>query len=94
MTLNETASMLSERSYPTTSQQLAETHGDHELDLPNGTEELSTVLARAGDQTFVDADEALLAVYGAVSSKAVGRVGYTDRDPTPLGTYGPEQVSF
>jgi hypothetical protein len=94
MTMNDAAVLLSEQSYPATSQQLAETHGDYELDLPNGTEQLSTVLARVDDQTFVDANDALLAVYGAVSNKAVGRVGYSDRDPGPIGTHGPDQVSF
>ena len=94
MTMNDAAALLSEHSYPTTSQRLADAHGDYELDLANGTEELSTVLARAGDQTFVDADDAFLAVYGALGDEAVGRVGYSDRDPAPLGTYGPDQVSF
>ncbi len=94
MSLNDAAALLSEHSYPTTSQRLAETHGDYELDLPNGTERLDSVLARAGDQTFADADDALLAMYGAVSDKAVGRVGYSDRDPAPIGTHCPDQVSF
>ncbi|ELY59185.1 hypothetical protein C491_07586 [Natronococcus amylolyticus DSM 10524] len=30
-----------------------------------------------------------------MSDKAVGRVGYSDRDPTPVGSpYAPDAVSF
>lgn len=94
MTMNDAAALLRDCSYPATTDDLADRHGDYELDLPNGTERLSAILARTGDQRFADADEAVHAVYGAVSSRAVGRVGYSDRDHTPLGTYAPDQVSF
>lgn len=81
-------------SYPATTQELIEAHGDLELRLPNGTETIETALSRVGDETYHDAEAAQLAMYGAVSDKAIGRKYYSDRDPTALGETGYEQMSF
>jgi len=81
--------------YPATTEELIEDHGSETLELPNGTERLAEVLTRLEGETFHTADDARLAVYSAVSNKAVGRVGYSDRDPTPLGSpYAPTPQSF
>ena len=94
MTLRETGDLLAAQSYPLTAEELAAQCGDHQLDHPNGTELLGAVIERTGEGRFENALEAQLAVYGAVGADAVGRIGYTDRDPTPMGTDGPGQVSF
>lgn len=93
MTLGETTALLAAQTYPLTAGELADACGDHELDHP-GDETLGTVIERCGEQRFESAEEATFAVYGAVDAAAVGRVGYSDRDPTPMGMDGHGQVSF
>lgn len=81
-------------SYPATKRELIEAYGDLELRLPNGTETVESALSRLGSETYQDAEAAQLAVYGAVSDKAIGRKFYSDRDPVAPGEMGHEQVSF
>lgn len=94
MSLKQASQLLDEYQYPADTDQLIDAHGEYELDLPNGTETLGEVLDRAGTETYESPREAQEAMYCAISSKAVGRRHYSDRDPTTLGTTGPEQVSF
>jgi hypothetical protein len=94
MSLKQATTLLDRHEYPATSDQIADSYGDYELDLPNGTETLGEVFERVASETFADAREAQETMYSAVSDKAIGREGYSDRDPTVLGTEGPEQVSF
>ncbi|WP_132059313.1 DUF5789 family protein [Halorussus amylolyticus] len=94
MSLKRATKLLRQHDYPATTDQLADSYGEYELDLPNGTETLGDVFARVGGETFDAPGEAEATLYSAVSSKAIGREGYSDRDPTVLGTTGPEQVSF
>jgi hypothetical protein len=90
-----TDELLSETEFPTTTEQFIERHGDAELELPNGTETIAEVLEHADGETFDTPEDARLTVYASLSSQAIGRKGYSDRDPTPPGSpYGPEQVSF
>lgn len=81
-------------TYPATTADLIDAYGDVELELPNGTESLGDVLERLTPETYESAEQARLAVYSAVSTKAVGRVGYSDRDPVSMGEDGPDEVSF
>ena len=85
---------MDEHSYPATTDDLIDAYGDVELELPNGTETLGDVLQRLTPETYEDAEQARLAVYSAVSTKGIGRVGYSDRDPVSISEDGPEQVSF
>ncbi|UWG49033.1 Uncharacterized protein HSRCO_2777 [Halanaeroarchaeum sp. HSR-CO] len=94
MTLNQTTDLLESQSYPLTADELTDRHGDHELTLPNGDESLGAVIERSGEESFESAFEAQQAVYASLTSKAIGRKGYSDRDPTPMGVYGPDPVSF
>ncbi|USZ70583.1 DUF5789 family protein [Natronosalvus halobius] len=92
---NRTSEFIDAHEYPATTEELIEAYGDRDLELPNGSEQLGDVLGRLEGETFESADDAQLAVYSAVSDKAVGRVGYSDRDPTPLGSpYAPVPMSF
>ena len=87
--------LFDDADYPLTTEQFVARHGDEELDLPNGSETLGEVLGRTDGETYEAAEDARFAVYNALSSKAIGRKGYSDRDPTPPGSpYGPDQVSF
>ncbi|NIB98168.1 hypothetical protein [Halobacterium sp. R2-5] len=94
MTLRETATLLETQDYPLTADELADAVGDHDLAYPDGEEPLEAVIRRCGEQRFEDAQDATFAVYSALDADAVGRVGYSDRDPTPMGVDGPPQVSF
>ncbi|WP_306054962.1 DUF5789 family protein [Natronococcus wangiae] len=95
MLLNGTGEVIDDHEYPATTEELIADYGDRTLELPNGTETVEEVLARLESETFENPEEARFAVYSAVSDKAVGRVGYSDRDPTPPGSpYSPDAVSF
>ncbi|GAB7018911.1 DUF5789 family protein [Halostagnicola bangensis] len=95
MLLNGTGEMIDAHEYPATTEEMIEAYGERTLELPNGSESVEEVLARLDSETFESSEEVRFAVYSAVSKKAIGRVGYSDRDPTPLGSpYAPEQVSF
>lgn len=95
MLRNGTGDVIDDHEYPATTEELIENYGDRTLDLPNGSETVGDVLARLESETFDSSEEARFAVYSAVSEDAVGRVGYSDRDPTPVGSpYSPDAVSF
>jgi hypothetical protein len=95
MLLNGTGEVIDDHEYPATTEELIADYGDRTLELPNGTETVQEVLERLDSETFESPEDARFAVYSAVSNKAVGRVGYSDRDPTPLGSpYSPDAVSF
>lgn len=81
-------------SYPATTHELIAEYGDLELLLPNGSETVGTALSRLDNETYVDAESARLAMYGAVSDKAIGRKYYSDRDPFAPGEEGPDPLSF
>lgn len=94
MTSRQTTDLFEAQSYPLTAADLTDRHGDHELALAEGKEDLRTVIERSGEETFHSAFDVQQAVYASVSSTAIGRKGYSDRDPTPMGTFGPDQLSF
>lgn len=95
MQLNGTGAFARTLEYPATTEELIESHGDRTIELPNGTETVGDALARIDTETFETADDVHLTLQCALSQKAIGRFGYSDRDPTPLGSpYAPEQVSF
>jgi hypothetical protein len=81
-------------TFPTTTDSLIEAFGDQVIEFPNGDETLRDVLSRMGPTTYETVDDARLAAQSAVSSKAIGRKGYSDRDPIAPGEDGPDQVSF
>jgi hypothetical protein len=82
------------QQYPITTEELIEAEGDITLELPNGTETLADALERSGPETFETAEDARLTAYAGVSGKAIGRKGYSDRDPVCMGEDGPDDVSF
>ena len=92
--LERATTPMDRHDYPATTADLVEAYGDVELELPNGTESLGEVLERLTPETYEDAGQARLALYSAISTKGVGRVGYSDRDPVSIGEDGPEQLSL
>ena len=95
MKLNGTGAAIDDYEYPATTEELIDEYGDRTLELPNGTETVADVLGRLESETFESPDDVRLSLSCAVSEKAVGRVGYSDRDPNPVGSpYTPDAVSF
>ncbi|WP_336001495.1 DUF5789 family protein [Halorientalis halophila] len=82
------------QAYPATSEEVIAEYGDLELELPNGDERLGDVLGRLEAETFESAEDLRLAALSAVSNNAIGRKGYSDRDPSCIGEEGHEQLSF
>lgn len=81
--------------YPATTEDLIEAHGDRTLEFQNGSETVGEALAHLPEETFTTPEEAGFALYAAVGEGAIGRVGYSDRDPTPPGSpHGPRILSF
>ncbi|PSQ11821.1 DUF2795 domain-containing protein [Halobacteriales archaeon QS_5_70_15] len=85
---------LDAHSYPATNEELIEAYGETVLEFQDGSETFAEALSRLGEDTYEDSESARLAAWQAVSSGAVGRVGYSDRDAPCIGESGPEQVSF
>ncbi|WP_121743980.1 DUF2795 domain-containing protein [Natronorubrum halophilum] len=84
-----------DHDYPATTEELISNYGDRTLELPNGSETVGDVLTRLESETFETPDDVRLALSCAVSDKAIGRIGYSDRDPAPVGSpYTPDAVSF
>ncbi|WP_435359914.1 DUF5789 family protein [Haloarchaeobius sp. DFWS5] len=93
---NGTGDRIESASYPMTTDELRAELGDAKLELCEGTETVEQVLDRLqNDETFETAEDVRFTLYGGVSERAIGRKGYTDRDPTPTGSrYAPDTVSF
>jgi len=94
MQLKNIGTLLDDHDYPTTSDKIASIHGEQVLHFPNGSETLGEVFGRLPTETYETPEEAHAAVYGTVSKGAIGRHQYSDRDPSPIGTPGADQVSF
>ena len=95
MLLNGTAELIDAHEYPATTAELIDDLGDRTLELPNGAETVGDVLTRLEEETFESPEDARFALHCAVSKKAIGRYGYSDRDPTPPGCkHAPDAVSF
>ncbi|WP_435334512.1 DUF5789 family protein [Haloarchaeobius sp. TZWWS8] len=93
---NGTGDRIESQTYPMTADELREKLGDAELKLTYDTATVEDVLDRIeADETFETPEDVLYTLYGGVSDRAIGRKGYTDRDPTPNGSpHAPETVSF
>lgn len=92
--LDSATTPMNDHEYPATTADLIEAYGDVQLDLPNGTETLGDVLERLTPETYANAEEARLAMYSAVSTKGIGRVGYSDRDPVAISEDGHDHLSL
>jgi hypothetical protein len=94
MRRDATETLIQAQTYPTTSDEVAASHGDHELRLADGTERLGDVLARLGEETYETPADLRNALRCGVSHEAVGRRYYSDRDAYTVAEDGIDQVSF
>lgn len=81
-------------TFPTTTSELIEEFGEMEIKLPNGANTLGEVLSRLPDEEYEDSDEVVAAAYGVLGEEAIGRKGYSDRDPLAPGERDFEPLSL
>jgi len=92
---NGTREAIDGADYPMTTEELIERCGESQLSIPDGSERVCDALERIASETFQTPEDARFAVYTGVSRAAIGRTGYSDRDPAPPGSpHGPDEVSF
>lgn len=79
--LGDLSAALDEHDYPTSTEELLAEYGEYEIELPNGSETFEQVLGPMGEETYDDPDAVRQAIFNMVGEEAVGRKGYTDREP-------------
>jgi hypothetical protein len=85
---------LDAHSYPATTEELIEAYGELEFDL-DGNETFGEAMARLSNDTYHDSEDARNAAFSAVGEAAIGRKGYSDREPPMIGEEtGHEMLSF
>jgi hypothetical protein len=94
MQLETTRTLIANLTYPLTTQDLLEAHGDHTIELQNGSETLREVLERLPPTTYDRPEDLFDDVISSVGHEAVGRRYYSDRDAYTLGESGPDPLSF
>lgn len=81
-------------TFPTTTQDLIDQYGEQELALPNGAVTLGEVLNRLPNEELETEEDARFTTYSALGEEAIGRKGYSDRDPSNMGEVGHERQSL
>ena len=92
MRLNEFERTLDRLEYPTTTETILAEFGGQELHFQEGTERVDQVIGRFGHETYASIDELRMTLYGSLPGEAIGRKGYSDRDPP--GLHEVDHVSF
>jgi len=93
MLLTGTGDRIDALEYPLTTDELAAQLGERELDCPGETT-LGEALEPLAGETFETPEDARFAVLTGVDDCAIGRKGYSDRDPGAPGEDGPRPESF
>lgn len=93
MDIDQLPTALDDLSYPLTADELSASLSGEVITYPSGDESLDAVVERSGSDVIWSADDAWLTVVGALDEGAIGRKGYTDRDP-PCGPNEFDAVSF
>jgi hypothetical protein len=91
---NGTTELFDGCEFPATCDDVLATVGDTELELPNGTESAAEAIERGGGDIFQTREDAEYALASGVGRAAIGRSGYSDRDPTTICDDVPRQISF
>jgi len=83
------------QEFPCTAGEFVEAHGEVELELPNGAATLADALScLPSDEQLQSPEDARLSVCNGLGEAAIGRKGYSDRDPSCLGETGHDRVSL
>ncbi|MEF8812849.1 MAG: DUF2795 domain-containing protein [Halovenus sp.] len=80
--------------FPCTGSELASEYGDLTVELPNGDTTVAEVFETLADEEFASSREACRTAYGVLGEDAIGRKGYSDRDPTLPGEDGHRPISL
>lgn len=92
--LKQAGDLFGSETFPCTSSRLVDEYGDQSLELENGETTVGELFETLPDAEFETCEDALEAAYGVVGEEAIGRKGYSDRDPPCPGEDGYEPVSF
>lgn len=92
MRLIEFESEMDRLSYPATTGDVVDEFGGDEIDFQDGVARVDQVLGEGDAETFASPDELRMTLYGSLPEAAIGRKGYTDRDPPSIGEF--DHVSF
>lgn len=77
--MDKIGELLDDGRYPVSTEELLEEYGDVEINYPNGSEQLTSILETSGAEEYRTSDEVELAVLNGVGREAVGRPRYSDR---------------
>lgn len=94
MRLNDACNLFYELPFPMTSTELVAAVGDRRIEHPSGSETVADVFARLETDIYTCPEDAELMFRSGLSDAAIGRKGYSDRDPHTPGTSHPDHVSF
>lgn len=88
MRVNDLLARLDNLTYPTTTDGVIAALDDPELQLPAGSDRLSAVFTRTSMTALDCAEDAKISVLSALNEDAIGRKGYSDRDPPVRSGFG------
>lgn len=94
MRVSETLERLETTTYPASPEQLVVELGDPEIHLPAGNEQLADAFDRIDVDQFSTPEDAKLALLSGLSEDAIGRKGYSDRDPPTESDPGPDVLTL
>lgn len=92
MRLIEFESRMDQLSYPATTADVVEAFGGDQIDFGDSAAPVERVFGEIDAETYASPDELRMTLYGALPEAAVGRKGYTDRDPPGIDEF--DHVSF
>ncbi|MFW6448788.1 MAG: hypothetical protein ACOC0X_04525 [Halobacteriota archaeon] len=89
------AALLEGLSFPISAEALIAAIGSTRVSYPTGkVETLEQICRRVDVDRYASAEDAELAIRSGLDADAVGRLGYSDRDPPLPGVDDYDQVSF
>lgn len=91
---DDVATALDDHDYPATGRALIEEYGDRQIDHQRGSKRFGEVLEPLAEETFESKAAVQQAVLSVIGEEAVGREGYSDRDPPRLDEPGADDRSF
>ncbi len=92
MRIQQTPNLFEDITYPVTTEELIERTGSQKLALQDGSESIKQILERSEPESFNSPKDVQLTIYSGLGDQAIGRKGYTDRDPPTMNEIEP--VSF
>ena len=79
------AHQVATHTYPVTSTDLVTEFGDHEIELPAGTQTLQDMFEPLQAEQFDSPEDVRQTIFNLADQSAIGRKCYSDRTPPVLG---------